>query len=406
VSASAAAGRRPRIVIGLCFFADGVLLGSWASRVPPVQDHAGLTNPQLGVALFSSALGALIAMPAAGRLCDRIGSRAVLVTALLGTCTALLLTSFATGLPTLAAALFAFGAGFGSINVAANAQGLALERMRRRRILSSLHAAFSAGGLAGAGIGGLAAAAAIKPQLHFAIVCIVLAGTTVAVTPSLLREKRAPTGPRPAVRIERALLLLGVAAFCCMLAEGAAADWSAVYLSRSAGAGAALAALGYSAFSLAMTASRLAGDRISDRLEPPALVGAGGALAAVGLGGALVLGSATAGVVGFVAMGAGLGVVIPVLFQAAGTSPGVSPGVGVATASTIGWLGFLAGPGAIGFAAGIVGLRTALGIVVGMTLLLAVLARGIPSYRHDLARLPDSSPADTAIVGDEILPAA
>jgi hypothetical protein len=119
-----------------------------------------------------------------------------------------------------------------------------------------------------------------------------------------------------------------------------------------------------------------------------------------------VLGSATAGVVGFVAMGAGLGVVIPVLFRAAGTSPGVSPGVGVATASTIGWLGFLAGPGAIGFAAGIVGLRTALGIVVGMTLLLAVLARGIPSYRHDLARLPDSSPADTAIVGDEILPAA
>jgi hypothetical protein len=162
-----------------------------------------------------------------------------------------------------------------------------------------------------------------------------------------------------------------------MLAEGAAADWSAVYLSRSAGAGAAVAALGYTAFSLAMTASRLAGDRISERLESPALVGAGGALAAAGLGGALALGTTAAGIVGFVAMGAGLGVVIPVLFRTAGTAAGVSPGVGVATASTIGWLGFLAGPGVIGFVAGLVGLRTALAIVVAMMALLAVLARGI-----------------------------
>jgi Na+/melibiose symporter-like transporter len=365
------------VVIGLCFFADGMLLGSWAARVPAVQDHAGLTNPQLGVALFASALGALIAMPIAGRLCDRSGSRIVLLFSLLATCTALLLTSFATDLVFLAAALFAFGAGFGSTNVAANAQGLALERMRGRRILSSLHAAFSAGGLAGAGLGGLAAAVKIGPQTHFAIVCLVLAATTVAVRPRLLAEERAATRSRPTMQIRRALLLLGAAAFCCMLAEGAAADWSAVYLSRSADAGAAVAALGYTAFSLAMTASRLAGDRISERLESPALVGAGGALAAAGLGGALALGTTAAGIVGFVAMGAGLGVVIPVLFRTAGTAAGVSPGVGVATASTIGWLGFLAGPGVIGFVAGLVGLRTALAIVVAMMALLAVLARGI-----------------------------
>jgi len=111
--------------------------------------------------------------------------------------------------------------------------------------------------------------------------------------------------------------------------------------------------------------------------EPAALVSAGGALAAAGLGVALALGSTAAGVVGFVAMGAGLGVVIPVLFRAAGTAAGVSAGAGVATVSTIGWLGFLAGPAAIGFAAGIVGLRSALGIVVAMTVLLAVLGRGI-----------------------------
>jgi MFS family permease len=235
----------------------------------------------------------------------------------------------------------------------------------------------------------------IGPQTYFAIVSLVLAGTTVAVMRLLLPDERTTNRSRPTVQIRRTLLLLGAAAFCCMLAEGAAADWSAVYLSRSAGAGAALAALGYSAFSLAMTASRLTGDRISERLEPPVLVGAGGALAAAGLGGALVLGTTTAGIVGFVAMGAGLGVVIPVLFRTAGTSAGVSPGVGVATASTIGWLGFLAGPAVIGFAAGVVGLRAALGIVVAMMLLLAVLARGI---RPIATSSPEQSRARRRIV--------
>jgi MFS family permease len=179
-----------------------------------------------------------------------------------------------------------------------------------------------------------------------------------------------------------------------MLAEGAAVDWSAVYLSRSAGAGAAAAALGYSAFSLAMAASRLAGDRISERLEPAALVGAGAALATAGLGGALILGSTAAGIVGFIAMGAGLGVVIPVLFRAAGTSAGVAAGAGVATVSTIGWLGFLAGPAAIGFAAGAVGLRAALAIVVGMTLLLAILGQAIQSDRR-----PVGEPAPRPVLG-------
>jgi MFS family permease len=381
-------------VIALAFFADGVLLGSWASRVPAVQDHADLTNPQLGVALFASALGALIAMPISGRLCDRAGSRIVLVVALLGTGAALLATSFATGLPPLAGALFAFGAGFGSINVAANAQGLALERVRERRILSSLHAAFSAGGLSGAGLGALAAAATIGPQLHFAIVSVVVAGLTVAATRSLLPGERTADDARRPFQIQRALLVLGAAAFCCMLAEGAAVDWSAVYLSRSAGAGAAAAALGYSAFSLAMAASRLAGDRISERLEPAALVGAGAALATAGLGGALILGSTAAGIVGFIAMGAGLGVVIPVLFRAAGTSAGVAAGAGVATVSTIGWLGFLAGPAAIGFAAGAVGLRAALTIVVGMTLLLAILGQAIQSDRRQAGQ-----PAPRPVLG-------
>jgi hypothetical protein len=168
-----------------------------------------------------------------------------------------------------------------------------------------------------------------------------------------------------------------------MLAEGAAADWSAVYLSHSLGAAAALAALGYTLFSLAMVVSRTVGDRLNVQLGPVSLVRGGGLLAAVGLAVALVDGSTAAALAGFAAMGAGLGVVVPVLFRAAGSMGGVSAGVGVAAVSAIGWLGFLAGPPAIGFAAGVVGLRSALGLVVAATVLLVLLSRSAGAERHE-----------------------
>src|SRR5262249_4228588 len=173
----------------------------------------------------------------------------------------------------------------------------------------------------------------------------------------------------------RALLLLGVAAFFTLLAEGAAADWSAVYLSRSLGATAGVAALAYTGFSVAMLTSRAVGDRLNGSLGPAARGRGGGLLAAGGITLALVIGSTPAALVGFAAMGAGLGVVVPVLFRAAGSTTGVAAGVGIAAVSTLGWLGFLAGPAAIGFAAAIVGLRTALAIVVVATAMVALLAR-------------------------------
>src|SRR5438093_4988975 len=368
--------RGTRVAIALFFFGDGLLLGSWASRIPAVQRHPDLTNVRLGLALFAASLGALAAMPLAGWLCARIGSRGVTVVALLCGSTSLFLTSVAGGLGGLAAALFAFGAGFGAINVAANAQGLALERLYGRPILSSFHAAFSSGGLAGAGLGALAAGLGVEPRAQFAALALVLAVFTLAARPRLL-ARQADVSERTVtlVRPPRRLLLLGAAAFCTLLAEGAAADWSAVYLSRSLGAAAALAALGYTAFSLAMVVSRTVGDRLNVRLGPVSLVRAGGLLAASGLAAALVAGSTVAALAGFAAMGAGLGVVVPVLFRAAGSTPGVSAGLGVAAVSTIGWLGLLSGPPAIGLAAGAVGLRSALGLVVLATVLLALLSR-------------------------------
>jgi hypothetical protein len=233
----------------------------------------------------------------------------------------LVATSLATGLPALAGALFGFGAAFGAINVAANAQGLALERLSGRSILSSFHAAFSAGGLVGAALAALAAGAGLAPRIHFAVLATVLALIGVGAVRFLLPpEADDKAKSRTLARPPRAIVVLGAAAFCTMLAEGAAVDWSAVYLSHSFGAAAGIAALAYTAFSLAMTASRTIGDRLNRRLGPVTLARSGAVAATLGLGLALAIGSVPVAIAGFAAMGAGLGVVVPVLFRAAAST--------------------------------------------------------------------------------------
>ena len=275
-----------------------------------------MTTARLGLALFAASLGALVAMPLAGRLCERVGSRGITVAGLLLGGGSLVAASVATDLVGLSAALFGFGAGFGAINVAVNAQGVALERVADRSILSSFHAAFSAGGLVGAGTAAAVAAAGVGVQLHYIALFVVLGVFALAGIRYLLPpeaddrvEERAPR--RAFARPPRAILVLGAATFCTMLAEGAAVDWSAVYLSRSFGAAAGVAALAYTAFAFMMMTSRAIGDRLNRRLGPVTLARSGGAVATIGLGLALLIGSVPVAIVGFAAMGAGLGVVDP-----------------------------------------------------------------------------------------------
>ena len=366
---------RTRVALTVFFFADGLLVGSWAGRVPAIQDHADLTNGELGIALFAIALGALVAMPLAGSLSERLGSRRVTIAALLAGGTALFLASLATGLVPLAAALAVFGAGFGGMNVAANAQGIALEGRYGRSILSSFHAAFSAGGLVGAGIGAVAAGLGVAVQAHFGALALAIVAVAAVEGRRLLPPDSRPPRHTPVfARPPRVLLVLGAAAFFTLLAEGAAADWSAVYLTDSVGATAAVAALAYAGFALAMAASRTVGDRLNERFGPVALARGGGLVAAAGLTLALAVDSTPAALAGFAVMGAGIGVVVPVLFRAAGSTPGLSAGAGVAAVSTVGWLGFLAGPPVIGLVAELVGLRAALVLVVVATVALALLA--------------------------------
>jgi len=369
--------RTARLAVAGMFFVNGALLANWVARIPAVQQRLGLSAGALGIGLLGMAAGALVSFPVAGWLIARFGSRRVTVGAAFAYCAALPLPALASNLPLLMVALALLGGGNGAMDVAMNAQGVAVEQRYGHPILSSFHGLWSVGGFAGAAFGGAMAATGVQPFPHLLGVAIVLAIAAALIARHLLPVVAAPSDAPIFARPTRALLGLGAVAFCSALGEGAMADWSAVYLHTSLHTGAGFAAAGFAGFSLMMTAGRLGGDYLTRRFGPAFMVRLGGALAATGLGLALIIGSPIPTVAGFACVGAGLSLVVPLVFSAAGRAPGVSAAAALAAVATMGYTGFLVGPPAIGFAAQAVSLRGALGIVVALAVVIAILARNV-----------------------------
>ena len=383
-----AAPRAARLAVMAFFFVAGASLGNWFPRIPEVQRDLALSDGELGIALFGPAVGALAAMPTTGWLIARWGSRPVTWVAALALCAALPLPTVAPGLLLLILALVAVGASNGVLDVAMNAQAVAVEHRYRRPIMTTFHGVFSVGALAGAATGGLVAGQGIDPTPHLIGVAIVCAGAVVLAAPRLLPAGVDAGGAGPAfARPSRALAGLGIVAFCVLLGEGAVADWSAVYLRNTLDTSAELAAGGFAAFSLTMAAGRFLGDWLTARLGPVAIVRFGGALAAVGLGLALLVGRPVAGLIGFACVGAGLACAFPVVLSAAGRTPGLAAGTAIAAVATAGYSGFLVGPPLIGLAAEVAGLRVGLGLVALLGLAMVALA-GAVAPAHKLEEHP------------------
>jgi MFS family permease len=347
------------------FLANGFGIGAWAVEVPRIKAALSLSDTTLGLGLFAFALGAIVTMPLAGRLAPRFGSGRA--TALLGVAfvVALPLPAFAPNILSLGLALLMLGATNGALDVSMNGHASTIEAEWRSPIMSSFHAAWSAGGLLGAAsgamlqkwgvgvIGGL-----MLPGLFIGVLIVCAA---VAALRDIGPRASAPTSGLALP--SAAVMKLAALAFLCMMMEGAIADWSAVFLRSVLSGEASVAAIGYSAFAFSMAACRIVGDVSVRRFGSERVTALGGLVAATGL--ALVLGlpNVVTACVGFALVGVGLANVVPVIFSAAGRST-LTPAVGVSMAATAGYAGFLVGPPMIGFGAGLVGLRLALCVLL------------------------------------------
>jgi len=391
---------RARAAVTVFFLLYGVILGTWTARIPAVKHRLGLGDTQLSIGLLAFAAGAILGMQPAGRLVDRFGSRTVMVPAMLVDAALLVPPAFAGSLAVLAVCLVLFGAVHGTLNVAMNVNAVEVQRAIGRPIVSSCHAVYSVGGFLGAAAGGLFARAGLGAGTTFAgvaagVLVVALADRLLVLPPALpAGEPGEPTVPagesgEPALPagervglLAPGVLLLGLLVFCCLVGEGAAADWSTVYLRDDLGAREDLATAGYAAFSVMMVAGRLVGDRLSARFGPVLLVRGCGVLAALGLATGLLVDDPVAGIVGFGCLGAGLSCIAPQVFSAAGSRDPATAGQAIARVAGLGFLGFVVGPVLIGFTARLVGLPHALLIPAVLALFVAASATAVRPGRQ------------------------
>ncbi|MEV6582047.1 MFS transporter [Streptomyces sp. NPDC051582] len=365
--------RHARFAIAAVFCTHGAVTGSFATRIPWIQDHAQLGSGTLGLALAFPALGAAVAMPLAGRINHRFGARAALRWLLVLWTLSLILPSFAPNLATLCFALFVYGASAGMADVAMNALGVETENRLGRSIMSSLHGMWSVGALIGSAAGTLAAHAGADARLHHLIAALALTAAGLAAVRGVLDLRSAPDAEAPPhfALPPKSALLIGAIGFCAVFAEGASMDWSAVYLRDVLDTDAGLAAACTTAFALTMALARLVGDRVVDRFGAVRTVRAGGVLATAGGVLVVVAGNPAAAIAGFGLIGLGIAVVVPLAFAAAARS-GPAPAQAIAGVATITYTSGLVAPSAIGAVADATSLVVSFGLVTLLAFALVV----------------------------------
>ena len=408
-----------RFAISAHFLVMGLTGGVWMARVPAAKSQVHLSDGTLGVALLAVPVGLVLGAALAERLVDRAGSRVLCRICGVGSCVALVTPGLAHTLPELMAGLFVIGVVSGTLDVAQNAQGVRVEAAYARPVMTSMHAFYSLGAILGSLAGGGLAWAGVA--LFPSLAAVGVAGALIDGTAGrwLLPGKPGPgtsevslgeSSPVPSAtprtkdspdarrRVRRLVLALAVLGVCGLVGEGAAGDWSAVYLKDNLGTSAGLAALGFSAFSVTMTLGRGVGDRLIRRFGVVSVIRAGGLIATAGLALALATPVAAVAIAGFTAFGAGLSIVVPQVFAAGGRADPFRPGSGLAKVVGLGYAGMAAGPAIIGLVANNIGLHLALLIPLALAAWIAVAAPALraPQATSQLAD-PSARPAAAGI---------
>ena len=373
---------RARVSVTALFFIFGAASATWVSRIPGIQHRLGLTAAQLGVALLALPAGAVVAARCAPALIRRLTSAATARWAVLAGAVCLVPLGLARSMAALAAGLALLGMSLGTLDIAMNTQGVALERAYRRPLMSGLHGLYSAGVLAGALLGAGAAGLGISPLAHFAIAGGVVGLVGFLATRQLLGraadisdDQLHLQGKRNVVLYKHPVLLAAsIITFCSFFAEGAVDNWSGVFLHQVRHAPYAIAALGVGTCGLAMAIGRFGGDAIIHRWGRTRTLLCASLLATTGMTLALVGGSVVSALAGYAVFGFGAATIVPIAFSVGGQIPGIAPPRALGFVTTVGYVGFVASPALIGLVAHAIGLSWALAIPTLLLLLVAPLS--------------------------------
>jgi MFS family permease len=377
--------RHARAAVAAVFLTNGALYANVVPRFPQIKADLELTNAALGAAIAAMPLGALLAGLFAAAAIRRFRSARVAALGIVLLAAATVAIAFVPNVFALAAVLFLAGALDSVIDVAQNAHGLRVQRLYGRSIVNSFHGLWSVGAVLGGLMGSAAAGLSLSLGVHLGISAVLFSVVALVAYRFLLpgpdgaaasdEPSSAPAKGAWSATAVRMLAVLGVLAACGALVEDAGASWGAIYLRDELTTGAAAAGLAFVALQVAMTAGRLAGDRVVDRYGQRAVVRTGGLLAAGGMGLALAVPSLWTTLAGFALAGLGVATLVPAAMHSADELPGLPAGVGLTVVSWLLRVGFLLSPPLVGLVADLASLRVGLLTVVAAGLITAVAAR-------------------------------
>ncbi len=373
---------RIRLAVAAFYFCQGLAFASWASRIPTIKQHLGLSEAQLGTVLLMLPIGQLLTMPLSGKLVSKYGSHRLLPVVGFLYVVNLFTIALAPNMWTLALALLLFGVIGNMCNISVNTQGVLAEGIYQRSIMSSFHGTWSIAGFTGALIGLICMSLKIPIEAHFLIV------TAIVWSLNLINKKylAPPAGVQTnrggfAFKPDKLLISLGVVGFCSMATEGAMFDWSGVYFDEVVHAPKSLIVLGYAAFMIMMALARFVGDKALSRFGRQRMLQGSGILMFVGMAIAVSYPALITSTIGFMLVGLGVACNVPVIYSVAGKHPTISSGMALAMVSSLSYLGFLIGPPLIGYIAELSSLRFSYGVFSLFGIVLCTLCTVLPVFK-------------------------
>lgn len=369
-----------RIAVGCLFFMQGLCFASWASRIPSIQEHLHLSDAALGIVLFALPVGSMLALPLAGWLVTKFGSKKMAANAIVLYSILLVTLGLAQNITVLVLSLIFFGMAGNIANIAINTQAVGVEARYGRNIMASFHGLWSLAGFTAGGIGTFMIGQGIIPFNHFLVMMVLILLGVATSFHYLLpnEEKQVNSRGRVFVKPDKSLLRLGIIAFCCMICEGAMFDWSGIYFQKVVKTEKEWIGVGYTAFMCTMAAGRFIADWVAHHIGFKKTVQASGLLIATGLAISVLFPYLASSVLGFLLVGFGVSSVVPLVYSEAGKSKRLSPGMALAAVSSIGFLGFVFGPPLIGIVSGIASLRISFVIIAVMGFCVSLMAGALP----------------------------
>lgn len=372
-----------RLSTRFSFFGLGFATAAWAPLIPFAQQRLHFNHADFGLLLLCSGLGAMLAMPATGKIVQRIGCRVPIGFALLLLAVLLPSLSLWTSPLMMAITLFLFGTAAGSLGVALNIQAVVVEKNSLKSLMSGFHGMASLGGLAGVltitallalSISSVMSAFAVS--LLLVIIVFLSVPYNIKAVENTLLEASSKVKKSIRQRLPQPLIILiGIACFIIFMTEGAAMDWSGIYLTQQYGVNAAFAGLAYTFFAIAMTTGRFTGHYLIRYFGEKKLLTYSAICATLGLALVSIAPYWWLVLVGYTLVGTGCSNIVPIMFSRAGRQTVMPSAVALSCVSTMAYTGILVGPAFIGMVSELIGLSTVFMALSGLLLLIVALNR-------------------------------